>query len=271
MTVSKLKKQLTQARAELDAINQELASLDAERAGALANSTAYTKWRQAKEAAELEHDRLVSLAEKLAADLDHEKADADLSALESRKADLEKESRALACRIAEEGGHAAAVLIKLAGEARANADAVAQLNRELGEDEQLMDADHLARHRDPAPREDLESTTVDLWVFERTDELVGDPDLVREISYERGVIPPIGAGPRATPVVRKRFRQIRYLAPGDREYTESLASVLRLPRFNGPGMMFDRGRVVETAPRRELLELIPAPDASAQPANIEAA
>ena len=72
-------------------------------------------------------------------------------------------------------------------------------------------------------------------------------------------------------MVRKRFRQIRYLAPGDREYTEPLGSVLRLPRFDAPGLLFDRGRVVETAPRRELLELIPAPDAPAQPANIEAA
>ena len=123
------------------------------------------------------------------------------------------------------------------------------------------------RHRDPAPRENLEEKIVDLWVFERTGELVGDPDVVVERSYERGFIPGTAVSRNPTQVIRKRFKQIRSLARADREWVAPLASVLRLPSFNGPGMMFDHGHAMELAARRELIELTPAADAPAKPEN----
>ena len=107
-----------------------------------------------------------------------------------------------------------------------------------------------------------------------TGDLVGDPDLViREISYEHGSIPPIGAGPRAIPVVPQRFRQVRHTSkPGDRQYVRAAwRRFCGFRDFDCPGLMFDRGRAVELTPRRELLELVPAPDAPAKPATSEAA
>jgi hypothetical protein len=163
------------------------------------------------------------------------------------------------------------MLVQLAEEAKANAADVEFLNRELPDDEQLVHADHLARHRDPAPREDIEETTVDLWTYERTGELVGDPDVVVERSYERGIIRGTGVSLANIPVVRKRFKQVRYLARGDREYADPLGSALRLPRFDAPGMLFDHGHKAEPAARHELIELIPAADAPARPAASEAA
>jgi hypothetical protein len=269
--VSKIAKQLQQTHAELEAVTQELATLDAEKAGALKSSSDYAKWSRANEAAELERDRLVLLAEKLAADLEREKADTTRSVLASRKAELQKQSTELARRIADEGRRAAAILIQLANEAKDNAVAVDLLNSELPDDEMLLHADHLARHRDPAPRQDIEETVVDLWTFEQSGEIVGDPDSVVERSYEFGFIPGTEVSRRNIPVIRRRFRQIRYLAQGDREWAAPLASLLRLPRFDAPGMLFDRGQAVEPAPRRELIELIPAPDAPAKPATNEAA
>jgi len=150
---------------------------------------------------------------------------------------------------------------------------VERLNRELTEDEQLVPADHLARHRNPVPREDLEATFVDLWTYESNGGLISDQDAVVERSRDRGFIPSTKVKRTPTHVVRKRFKQVRYLAPGDREHFEPLISVMRLPRFDGPGMMFDRGLAVEeTIPaRQELVELIPAPDAPAKPAASEVA
>ena len=160
------------------------------------------------------------------------------------------------------------MLVQLAEEAQANAADVEKLNRELSDDEQLIHADQIARHRNPVPREDLEATFVDLWTYESNGGLISDQDAVVERSRDRGYIPS-----RRTPthVVRKRFKQVRYLAPGDRKYFEPLISVMRLPRFDGPGMMFDRGQAVEEprAPRQELMELIPAADAPAKPAASE--
>lgn len=108
-----------------------------------------------------------------------------------------------------------------------------------------------------------------MWVFERTGELVGYQDAVLERTFERGTIRTSGISLANRPVIRKRFRQVRYLAPLDREYADPLGSVLRLPRFDGPGMLFDHGHKAEPAPRQELMELVPTADALARAAAIE--
>ena len=268
----KIAKQLEQARADLAVAIQALTDLDAERAGALKNSAEFSKWRHAHEEAELERERLELLVDKLAGDLEQETVAAAAADLVSRRTELEQRSASLARRIAEEGGKAAAILVQLAEEAKANAEAVERLNSELGDEQRLLPADHLARHRDPAPREDIEEAAVDLWTFEQSGEIVGDPDGVVERSYERGFIPPAGGvSSRTVPVVRKRFRQVRYLEAGPREWVEPLGSVLRLPNFNAPGLLFDRNRVIEPSSRRELVELTLAPNAPAKPATSEAA
>jgi hypothetical protein len=261
--VTKTEKQIEQTRADLDSINSRLTTLDAQRADALKTSAAFAKWRLAHEEAELERERLELLVDKLVADLEREKSDAARFALEARRAELEQESAALARRIVEEGTAAAEVLMRLAEQARANAESIERFNRELGdEDAPLFSADHLARHRAPEPRQDIAEDVVDLWVFESSGELVGDPDSVIEREYAKGIIlSPM----RNIPVERRRFRQVSYLEAGAFEWIKPLGEVLRLPNFNAPGMMFDRGQRVEPSQRRELVELIPAPDAPAKP------
>ncbi|MBR0907022.1 hypothetical protein [Bradyrhizobium liaoningense] len=252
--MTKIEKQLEQARIDLDAANKDLRALDAAKAEALKSSKAYAEWRAAVDTKTLERERLESVVSTTEAEVERAAQVDAANALRKRRAGLEKASAELAQRITREGAAAAAVLVELAELAKENSDMVEALNRELPDSDRLMTGDFRARHRDPAPRQNLEETTVDLWVFESSGDLVGDQDAVRELSYERGVIP---GAQRNIPVLRKRFRQIRYLEPGDREHAEPLSSVLRLPRFDAPGLLFDRGRVVETSPRRELLELMP--------------
>ena len=268
---TKVQRQLEQARSDLAAATAALSSSDEQKADAVKSSKTYSQWRISREELELEVERLALLVERLQADLERERADAASAALATRRETLEQESAALALRIREEGAAAAAVLVELAERAKANAHAVEMINRELAEDKQLLPADHLARHRDPAARENLgEEEIIDLWTFESGGDLVSNPDDVRELSYERGIIPATGYSSRNTPVVRKRFRKIRYLEQGEREWAEPLASVLRLPRFDAPGRLFDFGRAVEPAERRELIELLPADGAPARPASVEA-
>jgi hypothetical protein len=272
MTVTKIEKQLEQARADRDAINHELTALGgASKAEASRTSATFAEWRAAVDKRTGERERLDICISTLEAEVEQAKWDAARADLLSRRAALEKQTTVLARRITEEGAKSAAVLVQLAEETKANAADVEKLNRELSDDEQLIHADHIARHRNPVPREDLEATFVDLWTYASNGELISDQDAVVERSRDRGYIP--GSEVRRTPthVVRKRFKQVRYLAPGDREYFEPLISVMRLPRFDGPGMMFDRGQVVEEprAPRQELMELIPAADAPAKPAASE--
>ncbi|MCK1753807.1 hypothetical protein IVA78_00850 [Bradyrhizobium sp. 137] len=269
--MTKIQRQLEEARADLAAATAALTASDEQQAEAVKSSKTYSQWRLSHEAAALEAERLALLVEKLEADLQQEQTDAAVAARAARRVELEQQSKALASRIAEEGAQAAAVLLALAEQAKLNAEAVELFNRELGDDDApLLSGDHIARYRAPAPRQNLAEDVIDLWVFERTGELVGDPDLIHEISEQRGIIPPAGGvSSRATPVVRKRFRQVRYLEGGERLYVEPLATVLRLPRFDGPGLLFDRGRIVEAAERRELIELVD--DAPAEPAESVAA
>jgi hypothetical protein len=256
---NKTSKHLATAREELVAVVQLLATLDAERGEALKSSGTFSKWRARHEEAEQEQERLALLIETLETEAEQADLDAAREALAARKADLQKRTSALARRITKEGAAAAAVLVGLAAEAKANADEISRLNRELGpDDEQLLSADHLARYRDPLPRKDLEETTVELWTFaKRPDEIVSDPSVIVEREPGVGFIPPTTRGLHPTHVQRRKFRQIRYLEAGAREYLISLGEALKLPRFDGPGMLFDRGRAVEPAERRELLQIVP--------------
>jgi hypothetical protein len=267
--MTKIEKQLEQARADRDAINHELNALDASKAEASRTSAAFGDWRSSVVKKTGERERLDICISTLEAEVEQAKRDAARADLLSRRAALEKQTSGLARRIAEEGAGAGAMLVQLAKDAAANAIDVERLNRELTEDEQLVPADNLARHRNPVPREDLEATFVDLWTYESNGGLISDQDAVVERSRDRGFIPSTKVKRTPTHVVRKRFKQVRYLAPGDREYFEPLISVMRLPRFDGPGMMFDRGLAVEEIipARQELVELIPAPDVPAKPAT----
>jgi hypothetical protein len=255
--VTKIEKQLEQARADRDAIVQELTALAASKAEASKTSATFAEWRLSFDQKIGEQERLDICIAALETEVEQQRKDAARADLLSRRAALEKETAALARRINLDGAKAAEVIVRLTEEATANAVAIEKLNRELSGDEQLIHADHVARHRDPASRKDLDETVVDLWVFERTGALVGDQDCVVELSNGRGTIPATQHSLTSHHVVRKRFRRVRYLAPVAREYADPLGSVLRLPRFDGPGMLFDFGHKTEAARRKELMELIP--------------
>jgi hypothetical protein len=263
--VTKIEKQLEQARADRDAIVQELTALTASKAEASKTPATFAGWRSSVDKRVGEQERLDICIAALEAEVEQEKRDIARADLQSRRAALEKQTTVLARRITDEGTKSAAVLVQLAEEAKANAVDVETLNRELSRDEQLINADHIARHRDPAPREDLEETVVDLWVFEDTGALVGDQDCVVERSNGHGFIPANNAiSLSSNPVIRRRFKKVRYLKPSDREYADPFASVLRLPRCDGPGLLFDFGQKMEPAQRRELVELVPLFDTPAK-------
>ncbi|MCK1679545.1 hypothetical protein IVA87_08735 [Bradyrhizobium sp. 147] len=263
--MTKIQRQLEQARADLAAATAALTASDEQQAEAVKSSKTYSQWRLSHEAAALEAERLALLVERLEADLQQEQTDAAVAARAARRVELEQQSKALASRIAEEGAQAAAVLLALAEQAKLNAEAVELFNRELGDDDApLLSGDHIARYRAPAPRQNLAEDVIDLWVFESSGELVNDQDAVIETADGRGKIPGGMVNRHPTFVVRRRFKQVRYLEPGDRQHLEPLSAALRLPRFDGPTMLFDRGRAVKPAERRELLELVPADDAPAE-------
>jgi hypothetical protein len=265
--MTKSEKLLEQARADLDGINDALMVLEAAKADASKTSATFAEWRSSVEKQTGERERLSILIAAFEIEIEQQRKDAARADLMSRRATLEKQTYALARRIRLDGAKAAELLVQLTEEASANARAVAEFNRELGHGEPLEHADHIARYRDPKPRQDLSEEITDLWCFERTGQLAGDQDAVIALANGRGIIPATEHSLTNKPVVRKKYRQVRYLAAGHREYVDPLASILRLPRFDQPGTLYDRGNRLEPARRKELMELIPVPDAPAKPAK----
>ena len=165
--MTKTEKQLEQARADRDAIDQDLLALTLAKAEAAKAPATYAKWRLSVDEKTGERERLDIYISTLEADVEQQKSDAARADLLSRRSALEKQTAALALRISEEGAKAAAVLIQLAAEARTNAEAVERLNRELPDDERLLHADHLARlSRSGAARKTSQRTIVDLWTYQ---------------------------------------------------------------------------------------------------------
>ena len=121
--MTKIEKQLEQARIDLNAINQDLLALDAAKAEAARTSAGFAKWHASVDEKTAERERLEIYISTLGADVELEKQEAARTALVSRRTALEKQTAALARRITEEGSRAAAMLIQLAEEARANAGA----------------------------------------------------------------------------------------------------------------------------------------------------
>lgn len=109
--MTKIEKQLEQARIDLNAINQDLLALDAAKAEAARTSAGFAKWHASVDEKTAERERLEIYISTLGADVELEKQEAARTALVSRRTALEKQTAALARRITEEGSRAAAMLI----------------------------------------------------------------------------------------------------------------------------------------------------------------
>lgn len=239
------------ARNDLAAAETRLTEIKARENEAVESAEAFAAWRRERDEAVAEVERCGKMVEQLEIALAEEAENARRAAMQKRKLDQQRASEALSHRILDEAGPAIKTLIDLARAVAADDIEVVRLNAALGEDEQIVSADMLARDRAPAPREVISEKRISLWTFASTGSIVGNQGEVIELGDGTGRIP-ISNG--STPCVRREFFQTEYWEAEPRQQFRAFYAALRLPNVDGPGCVWDPVDRVRPAAALEALE-----------------
>ncbi|MCK1424598.1 MULTISPECIES: hypothetical protein [unclassified Bradyrhizobium] len=234
-------------QAELKAACAKLADLDAGKVAAQVDSVAFAKWSAERNAAALEVDRLTGLIETNETEAETaRKAEAD-AATRREIAAARKAANDLAARIRTDGQRIAAELLQLAKDAAQQALDAKRLNETLPDGEApIPAADIIARDFGAEPRKDIASRTVDLWVAETSGDIIGGQDAVASDDGINGQVHVFGGSMRWK-CVKRRFRETEFHPATSFDWPGSFYELLRLPRFDAQGCLFDGSLMVPEA------------------------
>ncbi|WJR74920.1 hypothetical protein [Bradyrhizobium sp. NP1] len=166
------------------------------------------------------------------------KAEADAAA-RKRVADARKDADELAARIKVDGPRIVGELLSLARECAKQSLIAKALNAELPEGETpVPQADIVARDFGAEPRKDIRSRDVELWVVADDGRIVGDQAAVTSSDGITGHLHVAGAGLRWR-CARRKFREVEFNPRTFTDWPGSFHELIRLPRLDGPGALFD--------------------------------
>lgn len=226
---------------------RKLAELDAGKASALADSVSFARWTADRNAASLEVDRLSGLIEtnESAAEAAR-KAEADAAARRETAAAW-KEFEELRNFLQDEGPRIFGEVLNLSKRCTQQSLAAKALNERLPDGEApIPAADIVARDFGTAPRKDLKSREVELWVAATTGALIGDQDAVASEDGIHGQVHVFGGSMRWK-CVKRRFRETEFHPSSAADWPGDFYSLIRLPRLDGPGFLFDGARMIPEA------------------------
>jgi hypothetical protein len=261
-------KRLAAAIADLDAASAKLAAIDAGKAASLSDNAAFRKWQVDRSEAAIEVDRLTALVASLQGDAAAARISDEREATRRRLAAARKDAGDLAQRIQIDGQRIATELVQLARDAAQQALEAKALNADLPEGETpIAAADILARDTGAAPREDIRSREVELWVVASTGNIVGDQ---RAVISKDGVTGELSTGfssmrPRCA---KRLFREVEFHPHVLSDWPGDFHTLVRLPRLDGPGALFDGALLtVEAVAAIDLAALVKP--AKRQPRSIQ--
>jgi len=236
---SETDKRIAAVQAELKAARAALAAIDASKAAAQGDGVVFAKWSADRNAAALEVDRLTDLIETYETDAEAaRKSEADAAA-RRQVAEARKAADELANRIRTHGARIMGELLSLAKECAGQALIAKALNANLPEGEApIPTSDILARDLGAEDRKDIKSREVELWVVADDGRIVGDQAAVISSDGITGHFHVAGAGFRWR-CARRKFREVEFNPRTLPDWPGSLFSLIRLPRIDGPGFLFD--------------------------------
>lgn len=279
-------KRVAAIRADLQAARNQLAAIDAEEAEALADSMRFATWSTKRAVAASEVDRLERLATVTeSAATETAKAEADAAARRETAA-ARKEGEELGKLLHTDGVRIFSEAINLAKRCALHSLKVAALNARLPEGEPpIPAADILARDHGAEPRQDRRSREVDLWVAATTGAIIGDQDAVASEDGVHGQVHVMGGTVRWK-CIKRRFRETEFHPSTIADWPGALFSLIRLPRLDAPGLLFDGAVMTPEAvaaldvaatvaprskpPRSTQIELIPIDPTWPPPVTTEA-
>jgi hypothetical protein len=267
---SEVDKRAATARADLDAARAQLTAVDAEENVALTDGAAFQAWRTKREAIVTEVERLDRLVTALQAGAEAARAHDEAEALRKRLADARKKADDLAGRVRKDGPRIASELLQLARDAAQQALEAKVLNANLPEGEAPIPvADILARDFGTEPRQDIASRAVELWVAESTGIVIGDQDAVVSEDGVRGQVH-VSGGTMRWRCIRRSFRETEYHPRTLSDWPGSFHQLLRLPRLDGPGVLFDGAYVTtEAAAALDIAAAVKPAQRQPRPTQIE--
>ncbi|MDH2341507.1 hypothetical protein [Bradyrhizobium sp. SSUT77] len=275
-------------QADLYAARAQLGLIDARKTAAQADSAAFARWSAERNAAALEVDRQAGLIETHETEAETaRRADADAAARREIAA-ARKAAANLADRIRTDGTRIITELLQLTQDCARQSLAAKALNEALPEGEPPVPvADIVARDFGAEPRKDIRSREVDLWVAETTGAIIGDQNAVASGDGLHGQVHVFGGSMRWK-CLKRRFREVEFHPSAAADWPGDLSSLIRLPRLDGPGFVFDGARLIPEAvadldvaatlaprkrqPRSTQVELIPIgpwPPAETSPGEAE--
>jgi hypothetical protein len=236
---SETDKRIAAVQAELKAARAKLADIDAGKSAAQVDSVAFAKWSAERNAAALEVDRLAGLIETCEADAEvARKSEADAAA-RRQVAAARAAAGELADRIHTDGARIMGDLLVLLRECAEQSLTAKALNADLPAGETpIPAADILARDLGAEDRRDIKSREVELWVVADDGRIVGDQAAVISIDGVTGHFHVAGAGFRWR-CARRKFREVEFNPRTLPDWPGDLFSLVRLPRLDGPGALFD--------------------------------
>lgn len=236
---SESEKRLASARPDLNAARAQLAAIDTDETAALSDGVSFARWREKRAAAAAEVERLERLVAALEAGAEAARAHDEAEAMRVKRTAARKAADDLAKRIREDGQRMAAELLQLAKEAAQQALDAAALNSNLPVGEAPIPiADILARDFGTEPRQDIASREVQLWVAESTGMVIGDQDAVVSSDGIHGQVHVMGGSMRWK-CVKRLHRETTFHPRTLSDWPGNLFSLIRLPRLDGPGVLFD--------------------------------
>lgn len=224
---------------DLAAAEQELRGVQAEEAKHAANPPAYDVWRTRRDHAETE----VARCRLVVAQREEDVRSETVAAWRKDKAAQGKLNDALTKRMRAEGPALLEAFLNWVGEIAAAEAATARINAHVppGE-EHLRGPDALARAAEMQPEKILREVEIELWVHDESGQIVLDQRAVVAISKAEGTV-----GAWRTPCARRRFKEVTYLPEVAVQRATPFLQALRLPYFDGRGLVFDGDRDAATA------------------------
>jgi hypothetical protein len=252
--IPEAERRLEAARERLAAAEAAAAAIEAREETAINDQATYDKWQREHSAAAAEvvrNKKLVASIEDQAARESKEKAAAAL------REDVDAQNRAnqlLARRLCDEGAKAAAVLTGLMHDVAKAAAQDAAINSRLGPAEQIPSAEWIARGQPFRPRENVGEKRLEMWVFSSTGVAIPHQGDVRIDADGTGSLPSGAKGSFRIRCVKRKFRKIQYREEKQPARIEPMVMAARIPRFDGPGLLWDGPRISHPSRALEIFD-----------------
>jgi hypothetical protein len=252
--VPEAERRIEAARERLAAAEAAVTAIAAREETAINDPATYDKWQREHFAAAAEVTRIGKLVASFEEQATRESKEKGAAAFRERVDAQNRANQLLARRLCDEGAKAAAVLRDLMHDVARAATADAAINASLGPADQIPSAELIARGQPFRARENVSEKRLEMWVFSSTGVACPNQSDVRVEADGTGSLPSGAQGSFRIRCVKRKFRKIQYREEKQPTRIEPRVMAARIPRFDGPGLLWDGPRISHPSRALEIFD-----------------